>query len=224
VWYTDTTYSLQASTVGIAGTVNADLSMDGGTTWSSIATGFAGGHSWQPSTPGTALIRYTAASDTSKSVIAGPFTVASTSGNWADVAIAYTTQYSPAGWSANQATGAPDTYGYGDQNTAYAPGPINGSIETITLGYITALYTSGVDIRETIGNGFVTKIELHDQSDVYHTVWASKDPSIPGYVYDFVPTWTTTTYLVDEVRITLDTNHNPGTWDEIDAVRLLGHP
>jgi hypothetical protein len=41
-------------------------------------------------------------------------------------------------------------------------------------------------------------------------------------VADFVVSFAARTYLVDAVRITVDTNHSLGTWEEIDAVQLVG--
>jgi len=92
--------------------------------------------------------------------------------------------------------------------------------EWITLDYTFAVYATRVAIRETDGGGFVTKIEQIDVSDALHTVWSGIETN-PGVVYDFVTSFAQTSYLVDGVKITIDTTISGG-WDEIDAVKLTG--
>jgi hypothetical protein len=142
---------------------------------------------------------------------------------WASFVIGESSQYSSGGWSAAQALGAPNVAAYGDNQLAWAPLPENGTTEWIALGYATPVYASGVKIRETWGNGFVTKVEVRNQStQVYQTVWSGSDTTAPGAVADLVVSFAQTAYLVDGVRITVNTNHSLGTWEEIDAVQLLG--
>src|SRR5262249_17393357 len=96
-------------------------------------------------------------------------------------------------------------------------------IEVVTLGYATPVYAFGATIRETWGNGFVTRVEVRDATTgAFATVWSGVDPSAPGTPVAYVVSWTQTSYLVDALRITVDTNHNLKTWEEIDAVSLLG--
>jgi hypothetical protein len=142
---------------------------------------------------------------------------------WASSVIGYSSQYRSDLWSAAQATGAPDTSTYADNTTAWAPLPQNGAAEYITLGYTTPIYATGALIRQTWGNGFVTKIELVDNSNGLHTVWTGTDPSQPGSPVDFTTSWAITNYLVKGIKITIDPNHNMATWEEIDAVRLSGN-
>jgi hypothetical protein len=141
---------------------------------------------------------------------------------YASSVLGYSSQYSGAGWAAVQALGAPNAPGYGDYNGAWAPSPQNGTNEYLTLGFSRSVYSDGATIWENWGNGFVTQIDLLDLSEVAHTVWIGVDPSLPGSVVDFQPTWTLTQYLVKGIKIYVDTNHNLGTWEEIDAVRLMG--
>jgi hypothetical protein len=142
-------------------------------------------------------------------------------GQWASSVLGYSSQYSAGSWAAAQALGAPDTFGYGDHATAWAPYPMNGSQEFITLGFQTPVYATGVLIRETYGNGFVTQVDLLDENDVYHTIWVGTDPTQPGSAEDFTINFAATAYKVKGVRIFADTDHDPNAWEEIDAVRLL---
>jgi hypothetical protein len=143
---------------------------------------------------------------------------------YASSVIAKSSQYGENSYSAQQAVGLPDTLEYGDRPSAWAPLWINGTLEYITLGFTTPVYASGVTIWETFGNGFVYQVDVLDTSDVLHTVWTGIDPSQPNSMVDFVVTWPQTDYLVKGVKIYVDTNHNLGTYEEIDAVQLTGVP
>ncbi len=127
------------------------------------------------------------------------------SGQWASTVIGFSSQFSPSSWSAAQALGAPNTNSYGDFATAWAPASGNGTIEFISLGFAQPVYSDGIIIRETFGNGFVTKVELIDTSDVLHTVFTGPDPSLPGAPVNFQINWPLTSYLVKGAKITIDT-------------------
>ena len=104
---------------------------------------------------------------------------------WASEVIDFSSQFSDPDWAAHQAVGEPNTFEYGDIATAWAPGPQNGTIEQITLGFDTPVFANGVTIRETWGNGFVRAIEVLDLDGVYSLVWEGTDPSQPGTPVDF---------------------------------------
>jgi len=141
---------------------------------------------------------------------------------WASNVIGFSTEWSRPAWSAEQALGEPNTLHYGDISTAWAPSPQNGSLEYLTLGFPVPVHADGVTIRETCGNGFVYRIDVIDADGAYHTVWTGADPSLPGAPADFEVAWTETSFLVYGVKIYVDTNHDMGTWEEIDAVQLHG--
>ncbi|MEM6473221.1 MAG: Ig-like domain-containing protein, partial [Planctomycetota bacterium] len=141
---------------------------------------------------------------------------------YASSVIDFSSQYSPTSWSAAQALGAPDTLIYGDARTAWAPSSINGTTETLTLGFDTPVQSSGAIIRQTFGNGFVRQIEVRDAATGnFEVVSTATDTSQPGSPVDYVITWPQTSYPVDAIRITVDTNHS-GSFEEIDAVTLRG--
>ena len=141
---------------------------------------------------------------------------------WASSVLGFSSQWSAGGWSAAQALGEPDTFGYGDINTAWAPAPSNGTREFISLGFATPTYATGALIRETYGNGFVYQIDAIDTLGGVHTVWTGTDPSQPGTPVDFLANWAPTAFLTRGLTIHVDTNHNLGAWEEIDAVKLYG--
>src|SRR5262249_26110950 len=139
---------------------------------------------------------------------------------YASVVIGFSSQWSPTDWSAAQVLGLPDTFLYEDLPTAWSPAPQNGTAEYVTLGFATPVFTDGVTIRETQGNGFVTQVDVLDMSDVLHTVWAGVDPSLPGTPVDFFVSWPATDFLVKGVKIYVNTDHDLGAWEDIDAVQL----
>ncbi len=134
-----------------------------------------------------------------------------------------TGEFSPA-----QALGAPNTPSYGHHATAWSPGPMNGSfpgaLESISLGFTTEVYADGFTIWESNGNGFVTAVELIDTNGNYHVVFGpgGDDPSLPGSIEQFSVDFARTSFLVKGLRIWVDPDANPDTWEAIDAVELRG--
>lgn len=141
-------------------------------------------------------------------------------GQWANSIVTATSAYAASGdWSAEQMLGEPDTFYYGDQGTAWAAAEADQGLQTVTLGFASLATATGVVIRESNGNGFVRKVELEDTYSGWQTVWQEFDSSLPGKPTDLVITFPGT-YLTQKVRITIDTDHALGAWEEIDAVQL----
>ncbi len=142
---------------------------------------------------------------------------------WASSVLGFSSEWSPTDWSAAQARGAPDSFGYGGSATAWSASLAdNTTLEFITLGFATPVYATGVTIRETNGNGFVRLIDLLDESYAVRITFVVVDNSLPGTPVDLVINFSRTDYLVTGVRIYTDTTHAPGVWEEIDAVMLHG--
>lgn len=141
---------------------------------------------------------------------------------WANSVIDFSSQYSGDSWAAKQALGAPDTNSYGDIRTAWASSTINGSQQFLTLGFADPVHSIGALIRESYGNGFVTRIDAIDTYGAAHQVWQGVDNSQPGQVVDFRTSWQATSFLTQALKIYVNTNHNLGAWEEIDAVQLQG--
>ncbi len=103
--------------------------------------------------------------------------------------------------------------------------PANGTTEWLAVGFATPVQAEGVVIRESWGNGFVTKVEVREAgpTPTFHEVWSGVDTTAPGTPADFAVYFPLTSYLVDAVKIWVDTSHS-GDWEEIDAVQLLDDP
>jgi RHS repeat-associated protein len=144
---------------------------------------------------------------------------------WASSVVQYSSQDSNSSYYASQALGVPNLQSYGDQPGAWRPSSMNGTTEWLILGYTTQVYADSVTVRENVGNGYVTRIEVHNASTAWETgwetVWSGVDPTVSGALADFTATFARRSYLVDAVRVTIDTSHSTG-WEEIDAVELHG--
>ena len=145
-------------------------------------------------------------------------------GQWVSEVTAFSSQYGETGWAAKQVIGACDTGEYGDHNTAWAPKENHDTDEYITVGFATPVHASGAVIRETFGNGFVTRVEAIDAAGGLHPVWQGDDTSPSGGIADFQVSWPATSYLVKGLKISTTTRKHPGTWPEIDSIQLLGNP
>jgi len=156
-------------------------------------------------------------------VAADPSVRAAPVDQWAGSLLGFSSQYSATSWGAIQALGAPNVPSYGDNPNAWAPSSASGTKESISLGYATPVYAYGATIRETLGTGFVYKVDVRDTGGVWHTVWTGTDTSKPGTLANFFVSWPTTTYRVNGVRVHVDTDATASSWDETDAVQLHGY-
>ncbi|WP_211563463.1 hypothetical protein, partial [Magnetovibrio blakemorei] len=158
--------------------------------------------------------------DVEKVIDDTPFT------QWA-IAAAASTEYnpSPEEWSADQAIGEPDTFEYGDIETAWTAEEYDdGSPDWLELTYETPVYATGLTIYESYNNGFVYQVDLIDTDGTYHTIWSGYDSSAQGDGNDglglesqFAWVFEATSYLVEGVKIY---TNNIYDFDEIDAVAL----
>ncbi len=143
-------------------------------------------------------------------------------GQWA-IQAAASSSYNDAkdaeGWSANQATGAPNVDKYGDDGAAWTSKTPDGGIEWLDLKYAKPVHATEVRVRESCGSGAVIKIEIYDELGQAHAVWQGADPTTE--LNYFMVKFPKTAFKTDRVKITLATNVVPG-WNEIDAVQLVG--
>lgn len=143
---------------------------------------------------------------------------------WATAAEA-TSEYGSSDWSAQQATGAPDTFNCGDSTTAWASAESD-SVDSITLYFYDApLIPTEINIVQSYNPSQVVKVEVIDPAGGSETIVYEAEPeatdecpytlSIPVADID---------YLVMGVRITVDQSVLGLGWNEIDAVELVGYP
>jgi len=142
---------------------------------------------------------------------------------WAGKVVDFSSQYGSPDWSAKQLLGASNVDTYGDNALAWAPSSENGTHEFVTVSYEMPVYATGVTVRETLGNGFVTSVEATDPQGNVHIVWSGNDDSRAGQINDFLVTFPQTKYLVSQVTVRIDTSAGDG-WEEVDSIQLHGVP
>lgn len=145
--------------------------------------------------------------------------LADDNGQWAKTATA-SSEYGTESWTAKQATGKPNVTAFGDNGSAWAPYAKSGGKETLELTFAKAMNVVGVRVRESYGNGSITKIELKDVDGGYHAIWSGTDTT-DGLSYLQAPV-EKTSYKVDGVKLTFDTSNQTVEWSEVDAVQLVG--
>jgi hypothetical protein len=143
-------------------------------------------------------------------------------GQWAIQATASSTYNDAKGmdsWSANQATGAPNVDKYADDGHAWTSKTPDGGIEWLDLKFPKPVHAEEVRIRESCGSGAVIKVEIFDEQNTAHVIWAGNDPTTDlNYLMVKI---SSTAFKTDRVKVTLATNVVAG-WNEIDAVQLVG--
>jgi hypothetical protein len=93
-------------------------------------------------------------------------------------------------------------------------------VEWLQLSFPSPVYPVAVRIHQTYGRGAISRVTLIGSDGVGLTVWEGVDVPAPcPGVLDVRVQLTTT--LVSELRVDLDESRT-GTWNQIDAVELVG--
>ena len=148
-------------------------------------------------------------------------------GQWAVSAKASSTYASGseenAGYSAWQATGAPNVTSYSDSSESWASKESDKGIEWLEVGFAKLVHATELRIRQTNAPGAIIKVELIDDSGGRHGIFSGVDETTypPQTITWFNARTAKTDYLVKGAVITLATNA-VGGWNEIDAVQLVG--
>jgi hypothetical protein len=133
-------------------------------------------------------------------------------------------EYAVPEWSAEQATGSPNTQRCGDYQTAWATAASD-SEETLTLKFPIAVHVTAVNIIQTFNPDQVAKIELigpfERATEVYIQDPNQVDQPCP-YTLGIPIERTEGRY--DSIRITVNQEILGLGWNQIDAVELVGEP
>lgn len=140
---------------------------------------------------------------------------------WASSASA-TSEYSSSDYNAMQATGEPNTTDCGDHVTAWASSGIQNPNEALTVYFDNAVWATQVNIYQTYTPGAIKGIALlpaagGDPIEVPDSADSGTD--CPGILSIDLPTDISST--INGVIIYLDQRKGK-TWNEIDAVELVG--
>jgi hypothetical protein len=138
---------------------------------------------------------------------------------WASSATA-STQFGSVGWSATQATGAPNTPNCGDTTTAWASASSSGA-DWLELTYALPVVPTQVNIVQSYNPSQVVKVELRDVGGTYHVIHTGQPQAVSPCPYTLaIPV--NADYRAIAVRISVDQAVLGTGWNEIDAVELVG--
>lgn len=140
---------------------------------------------------------------------------------WAVLATA-SSEYDNPDFSAFQATGQPDTTEEcGDFPTTWASAERTG-VDWLELIYEKPVYPTQVNVFHNNLPDQVVEIELLDTEGIYHSVYTN-EPEVTNCPHILTIDITDADYQVFGIRLTVDQSIlDPTSWDEIDAVELVG--
>lgn len=141
---------------------------------------------------------------------------------WATSVIERSSQYGNLDYGAVQALGEPDVFpDHADAADAWASATADGRREFLALGYHDPIHVAAVAIFETYNPGAVDRVEVRDSgTGQWVEVWSGTAAAQPAEARVFIVSFSLTTFLVDGVRLELDSPAVAG-WNEIDAVAML---
>lgn len=122
-------------------------------------------------------------------------------------------------WGPEQATGAPDTPGAGDIQTAWASRSADGQDEWLELEYAEAVEPAAVVIHETYNPGAVYKVTAYTKTGMEALLWEGRDPTDRTAARGVSTVVAGVKLKTKRIRIYLKSKEVPG-WNEIDAVGL----
>ncbi len=148
---------------------------------------------------------------------------ADTNGQWATSATAGS-QYGRTGYSAAQATGAPNVPVAGNSPDAWCPAVRDKGVDWLEVIFAKPVRATEVRVRQNDASGAIAKVEAFEPDGTAHIWWEGVDPyKMPGMreIVWFAVRVPRTAYLVARVKLTLNLASGPG-YKEIDAVQLVG--
>jgi len=142
---------------------------------------------------------------------------------WASSATA-STEYGSPEWAASQASGAPDTPDCSDSPTAWAAAESN-TVDWIELGYDVPVIPSQVNIVQSYSPSQVSQVELIDEAGSYHKIYNEAPLLMDTCPFTLSLPVHGVNFPVKGVRVTIDQSViEVSSWNEIDAVELVGSP
>jgi hypothetical protein len=142
---------------------------------------------------------------------------------WAISATA-SSEYGSNSWTAKQATGAPDVGECIDSGQAWASME-NNTLEWIELTYATPVVPTEINIYQSYNPSQVVEVDVISPDGITYTVWTGTPKLV-----EFCPDLMTITIDLDEeiiaqkVIVVIDQSVLNTSWNEIDAVELVGRP
>jgi hypothetical protein len=139
---------------------------------------------------------------------------------WASTATA-SSEFDNPDQAATQATGAPDTFECQDLPTAWCPADYE-TVEWLELGYDVPVRPTEVNIVQTYSPDQVVKVELIDTHGTYHEIYTAEPVNLWDECLYTLSIPVEADYQATGVRITIDQSVLDMSYNEIDAVELVG--
>lgn len=123
---------------------------------------------------------------------------------WASKVISFSSELTPAQYSATQALGKPNVLPAGGQNpNAWTPDKPKRN-EFIKLGYSNPIQIQQIAIAESYNPGSLFKVYVYDESDAEHLVGTFKPQALPIIAQMRTVFFPKTTYKVTAIKLELD--------------------
>jgi hypothetical protein len=139
---------------------------------------------------------------------------------WASSAKA-SSEFGSDNWSADQATGKPDTKQCADETSAWASGTSNG-VDWIELSYDTPVTPTSINILQTYNPSQVTEVILYDTQGSANTIYQADPKKVTECPFTLSIPVKQAKYETQRIRIKVDQSQLGTSWNEIDAVELVG--
>jgi hypothetical protein len=139
---------------------------------------------------------------------------------WASSATA-SSQYGSSDWSAYQAVGQPDTSACADEVTAWASSMSDG-VDWLELNYDIPVTPTTINILQTYNPSQVTEVLVYDLQGNEHNVYKAKPTNESECPYTLSIKIKEAKYQTQRIRISIDQSVLGTSWNEIDAVQLIG--
>lgn len=123
-------------------------------------------------------------------------------------------------WGPEQATGAPNTEGPGDLQTAWASRTEDSGDEWLQLEYVDAVEPAKLRVFETFNPGAVVKIASVEDSGNEDVLWQGADPLRNGSASGVAEFALRSASSTNRIKLYLASGEVTG-WNEIDAVELI---
>src|SRR6267154_4373096 len=138
---------------------------------------------------------------------------------WASKVVAFSSELTPAQYSASQALGKPNVLPAGGQNpNAWTPDKPKRA-EFLKLGYATPLQIQQVAIAESYNPGSLFKVYIYDETGVEHLVGTFNPQAIPIIAQMRTVFFEKTSFKVNAVKLEFDGKALPDYFS-IDAVAI----
>jgi len=141
---------------------------------------------------------------------------------WALEATASSSYNETGSWSVEQVLGPPDTAGYGDHGTAWAPKNRDGGVEWLELTYRWPVIPDSIQIIESCGAGAVKRVQVQPLDGGAWVTVLEQQPRADERIGPIINVVDASEFGQATKRVRVEIDTGIPEWNEIDAVALMG--